>query len=422
MEETNTPAGTGEQDWLRKEIERALSRPKKPLSDYLKDYRRRIDAVSALPTLPALTEIRTLAKKSTVAKMGLLSLGLPPSHPLVQLGKQRSVLNSYTRSILPKEIQKQCDELRRTIGSISTSIGKIVPLSHATPSLVSAREFLAPYQRSAQIAQEALTPKPGSTSLSAQVAKAAIPKLVDFAEQLGNVTDVVITMKATTDTGSTAVMQQKFKVQPPRSKRQVLQTLEITSAVCNGETIQIGVPPALNRHYAAKPIVLDDAPKKPDNTQRPAVGSNVPAGAIGKYASKLVKADQIDWQKRIIVFKGRYRPIVKVPMESNGAWEYMKRLLASDHPKGWIPLEDDKDARWSGHFDRRDENKRVDANHPLTNLRCRIESKRKPGRQRVADMKDLDEPRVPMIRLAPFDKNLYESYVRKQKNAKRPSN
>jgi len=185
------------------------------------------------------------------------------------------------------------------------------------------------------------------------------------------------------------------RINPVREKKRLLSEMDITKVSYKGQTIRIGVPRGVNRGIGCLPAELTVAAK----------------GHVGAHAKGIVK--KVDWDKRKIEFKGKHHPKVELPPDSGKAWEYMKRLLASDDPQGWVKFKNAKDANWTGHFTRRDPvTGAILANHPLTNLRCRIEANRKRGRQ----PKDA-APSVPIIRLVPFNKKMYDDYVAEERKA-----
>jgi len=407
MRPTSTNARDSAKSILRDEIIRALDGPHRPFSDYLADYRKRFDSLHKLGNIVVSKRISELAKKSSVFRAGLVDCGLPLDHPILKLARRQDFLSEYAKRLKPKDLQEQGAEIRHSIDSLSRSIGMITPCRRGSLLDASKNPLLASYFESAEKADKALTPKTGASSLSVQMAKAAIPKLVEFANTLGNVTDFVITMKATTDTGETSEVEQRFTVDAARLQLPCAEPMEPTRATCNGNPVTIMVPKALNRGLNSGPIEIGQPQRRTSEAEE------VP---IGAYARKYVKT--VDPKNRTIVFRGRSHATAVVPPDSDMAWKYMMRLIESADPHGWVRLEGDLDAKWNGHFKRTDKNGNVITKSPLTNLLCRIESNRKRGRPKANVRKDAKTVCVPMIRLASFNKDKFKEYAKAETGQK----
>jgi len=403
MRPTHVNGGASAQDWLREEISRALKGPHRPFADYLTAYRKKFDELRRLRPCGLPPDLAELAKKSAVARMGLVDSGFPVSHPFPQIGKQWSFLSEYAKRLKPKEIQEQGKEIRRGISTLSRSVGCVVPRYTGMHLGLASNADVASYFDRAQKASEALTPKPGATSISTQMAKAAITKLVDFVEGLGNMTEMVITAKVTMNTGVTTEVEQRVKADAAVPLQPCAEPMEPTRATCNGNPVTIMVPKALNRGLNSGPIEIGQPQRQVS------AADEVP---IGKYAKKHVKS--ANRKSRQIVFTGRSHAKVVVPPDSDGVWNYMERLIASDDPQGWVELGEGLSPKWSGYFTRIDAHGLVDAKHPLTNLLCRIESCRRRGRPRRDGQSVAKGVSIPRIRLVAFDKDKFKAYAMAQ--------
>lgn len=369
-----------------------VMRESRTLSDRLgkidSDWRKRLglDRIGR----PLLPKSLLDAHKSILGSLAKPKL---PESPWMKFFRDTENLRHASERLKPSEIKTERTSIAESLLGIAENLQKIrsTGIKLAPPQPLPPPEHLMRLEKaegSARAAGTALEPQKGA--LTKSKTSEALAKIGTFVNDISDVARVTLTAEIEKKSGEMVLLRQEVRNE--------------TVEVRRGEVIDVSAAETPHEEDAQRGGGASPAQDDAEDLE------------VGKWAKKFVK--NIDWTKRVITFKDRSRNKVIMPPKSDKAWEYMKRLLTTDDPEGWVELIGKDDANWTADFDRRDEYGCVDAKNPLTNLRCRIVPFRKRGRPKQDEFGEIKKEN-PKIRLSTFDKELFNSYTTTQKNTKK---
>lgn len=181
---------------------------------------------------------------------------------------------------------------------------------------------VTPLNESADKAAEALTGDP-EKPYTKKEAKAALPKLVEFAKQYDEVTEAIVTLTVKTKSGGQAMTSVKM------TREQMMSDMDLDRVLVNGEPMMIALPKSLNQPKNAQLALVDV--NHPTAALPPPKEDLVP---LGSYARRFI--DKADRMTHTITFK-KGQPL-KMRPDRTIAWQLVEYLLTEGELKngGWL--------------------------------------------------------------------------------------
>lgn len=309
-----------------------------------------------------------------------------------------SYLSDYYKEITLDDVVLNHDSLKSSIIDISDSIAELSKIAaepvpyiqyedihfHGIPPIDLTHLDLPPIDieplvESAKNAGEALTPEPNKP-YTEQKAEAAIPKLVDFANQFGKVTKVIVTVAVQTDSGAQVMKGVTL------TREQAMTSLAVDQALAAAEPMPVGLPPP--------PPPAEDLV------------------TLGSYARTFIS--KVDRRTRTITFSdGRKKPLKALEGRAE-AWATLEFLLTNGtiEEDGWVDQPEHL-SKWSADFRvpvKPDPhgNQMADPRHDMTKLRHHIESTAKQGRPKSYQSESVRLRFLPTINHKTYDPVLTE--------------
>lgn len=308
-------------------------------------------------------------------------------------------LAESAKTIDTEDVLKDHEKWRASISEITAGYKEVLEqnyrdaISRRCTAWVTSLD-ISRYFESAELVDEALIVDP-DRPLTKETAQAAIPKVVDNAEQFGKVTKVLVNVIAKTDTGAQVGMSAEL------TREQAMEQLELDKVLVNGEPQLIAVPKSLNVGYHSQLALVDQSRRHSPGTEQKE--DLVP---LGSYAQTFI--DKVDRRTRTITFKSRkHKPLTVLP-DRDEAWQLVEFLLTNGtvEKEGWLDLSPAFD-KWTADFRvpaKPDPNgsEMADPYHDMTKLRHHIQSTAKRGRRKLTvNGKGEKKKKIPQIRLLP---------------------